>query len=120
MNISLLLLLSNISIIASFTPSCSLGGRSCMSRTSKPIMNRDTTKLYAAKSAKSSKSTKSAKSKSKSKSKSSKASKAKAVEEKPVTVLKSEFISSLSAKTGLSKIDSQAALTAVLDIIQEV
>jgi len=123
MNFIVFLILSNISIISSFTPpSCGHRGSMSSHTTSTPIMNHcDTTKLHAAaKSAKSSKSSKSAKSSKSSKSsKTAKAKAAKVVEEKPVTVLKSEFISSLSEKTGLSKTDSQAALAAVLDIIQE-
>jgi len=80
----------------------------------------DTTKLYAAaKSAKSVKSSKSESAKSSKSSKSSKAAKAAKIVEKPVTFSKSEFISSLSEKTGLSKTDSQAALNGVLDVIQE-
>ena len=60
------------------------------------------TRLYAAKKAK-------------------KAAKKAASKKAPVeTFKKSEFISSVAEKTGMSKVDSEAALTAVLDTITEV
>ena len=42
------------------------------------------------------------------------------VEDEPVVVRKSDIISALAAKTGRTKADSEAALSAVLDVISEV
>jgi len=66
--------------------------------------------LYADKTAKKKTSKKSSKKTSK---------KTEEVEEKAPTFLKSEFVASIAAKTGLSKTASEAALAAVLDTIQE-
>merc|ERR1712083_121014 len=71
------------------------------------------------KSSKSSKTSKASKSRKKAATKKEDEDVVNTMKEKPVSFLKSEFISNIAEKTGLTKVDSEAALTAVTEIIQE-